>query len=150
RLANAQTVPLMADEALRGPRTAMRIATAAAAGVFALKIGQSGGLFAAAEVAAIGSAAGIGLYGGTMLEGGVGTAASAHVFSTLSELTWGTELFGPLLQTDEILAQPLVYSDFTLQVPTGPGLGIALDSDKLDHFRRDRSAPILHAVRAGA
>ena len=150
RLSGAQPVPLMADEALRGPRTALRIASAAAAGVFALKIAQSGGLFATAEVAAIGSAAGIGLYGGTMLEGSVGTAASAHLFSTLPELAWGTELFGPLLQTEEILAQPLVYDDFSLQVPTGPGLGIALDDDKIAYFRRDRTAPILHAVGAEA
>ncbi|MYL97142.1 muconate cycloisomerase [Novosphingobium sp. FGD1] len=155
RLATTRGVPLMADEALHGPRTALRIASAAAAGVFALKIAQSGGLFATAEVAAIGTAAGIGLYGGTMLEGGVGTAASAHVFATVPELAWGTELFGPLLQTEEILTAPLGYGDFAVKVPTGPGLGIALDPDKIAFFRRDRSttvaaAPILHAVNAGA
>ncbi|QSR19079.1 muconate/chloromuconate family cycloisomerase [Novosphingobium sp. KA1] len=154
RLATTQAVPLMADEALHGPRTALRIAAAGAAGVFALKIAQSGGLFATAEVAAIGTAAGIGLYGGTMLEGGVGTAASAHVFATVPELAWGTELFGPLLQTEEILTQPLGYGDFALKVPTGPGLGIALDPDKIAFFRRDRATTLgaarLHAVNAGA
>lgn len=150
RLSGTQAVPLMADEALHGPRSALRIASAGAAGVFALKIAQSGGLFATAEVAAIGTAAGIGLYGGTMLEGGVGTVASAHVFATVPELAWGTELFGPLLQTEEILAEPLSYADFALAVPTGPGLGIALDEDRVAFFRRDRTAPSLHAVTAGA
>ncbi|WP_067733844.1 muconate/chloromuconate family cycloisomerase [Novosphingobium naphthalenivorans] len=155
RLSATHAIPLMADEALHGPRTALRIASASAAGVFALKIAQSGGLFATAEVAAIGTAAGIGLYGGTMLEGGVGTAASAHVFATVPDLVWGTELFGPLLQTEEILSEPLAYGDFSLAVPSGPGLGIALDEDKLAFFRRDRtqsviSAPALHAANAGA
>lgn len=154
RLATTQAVPLMADEALHGPRSALRIASAGGAGVFALKIAQSGGLFATAEVAAIGTAAGIGLYGGTMLEGGVGTIASAHVFATVSELAWGTELFGPLLQVEEILSEPLGYGDFSLAVPTGPGLGITFDEDKLEFFRRDRAstvaAPLLHAVSAGA
>lgn len=150
RLSKSQAVPLMADEALHGPRSALRIAAANAAGVFALKIAQSGGLFATAEVAAIGTAAGIGLYGGTMLEGSVGTVASAHVFATLPDLAWGTELFGPLLQTEEILSEPLAYADFSLAVPTGPGLGIALDEDKIAFFRRDRKAPTLHAVNAGA
>ena len=149
RLSKSQAVPLMADEALRGQRSALRIASAEAASVFALKIAQSGGLFATAEVAAIASAADIGLYGGTMLEGGIGTIASAHVFATLPDLAWGTELFGPLLQTEEILSEPLAYSDFSLTVPTGPGLGIALDEDKLAFFRRDRQAPILHAVNSG-
>ncbi|WP_206239314.1 muconate/chloromuconate family cycloisomerase [Novosphingobium terrae] len=150
RLSAAQPVPLMADEALQGPRSALRIASAHAAGVFALKIAQSGGLFATAEVAAIAAAAGIGLYGGTMLEGSVGTIASAHLFATLPELAWGTELFGPLLQTAEILTQAPVYRDFSLEVPTAPGLGIALDEDKLAHFRRDRTAPTLHALSTGA
>lgn len=150
RLSQTQAVPLMADEALRGPRSALRIAMAGAAGVFALKIAQSGGLFATAEVAAIGAAAGIGLYGGTMLEGSVGTVASAHVFATLSELVWGTELFGPLLQTEEILSEPLAYADFSLAVPAGPGLGVSLDEDKTAFFRRDRIAPALYAVNAGA
>lgn len=150
RLSIGQTIPLMADEALHGPRSALRIASAAAASVFALKIAQSGGLFATAEVAAIAGAAGLGLYGGTMLEGSVGTAASAHVFATLPQLDWGTELFGPLLQTDEILAEPLNYADFALAVPTGPGLGIALDEDKIAFFRRDRVGSRLHVVNTGA
>ncbi|MGL1409764.1 muconate cycloisomerase, partial [Vibrio parahaemolyticus] len=49
--------------------------------VFAIKIEQSGGLRAAQQVAAIGDAAGIELYGGTMLEGAIGTIASAHAFA---------------------------------------------------------------------
>ncbi|MBX9650365.1 MAG: muconate cycloisomerase, partial [Xanthobacteraceae bacterium] len=78
----------------------------------------------------------------------VGTAASAHLFAALPAMEWGTELFGPLLLTEEILAEPLDYADFTLGVPTGPGLGIALDEDKVAHFRRDRTAPTLHVVAA--
>jgi muconate cycloisomerase len=88
-------------------------------------------------VAVIADAAGIELYGGTMLEGGVGTVASAHVFSTFAKLQWGTELFGPLLLTEEILATPLDYSDFELTVPDAPGLGIELDEDRLKFFARD-------------
>ena len=67
------------------------------------RLRSPGGLFAAARVAAIADAAGIGLYGGTMLEGAVGTVASAHLFATFPDIEWGTELFGPLLLTEEIL-----------------------------------------------
>ena len=88
-------------------------------------------------MAAIADAAGIGLYGGTMLEGAVGTIVSAHAFATFANLQWGTELFGPLLLTEEILREPLDYSDFHLTVPTGPGLGIALDEDRVAAFARD-------------
>ena len=146
RLLRETSVAIMADEALSGPETAFQLAQSAAADVFALKIAQSGGLFATVRVAAIAEAAGIGLYGGTMLEGGVGTAASAQLFSTFPRLEWGTELFGPLLLTEEILEEPLEYTEFSLKVPTGHGLGISIDEDRLNRFRRDRAERSFHVL----
>lgn len=137
RLAQAAIVPIMADEALTGPNSAFDYAASAAADVFAVKIQQSGGLRAACKVGAIADAAGIALYGGTMLEVGIATAASAHVFATFPKLAFQTELFGPLLVTEEILAEPLEYADFALRVPNGPGLGVTLDMDRVNFFRRD-------------
>jgi muconate cycloisomerase len=146
RLAANAVMPIMADEALHGPETAFDYACHAAADVFAMKIAQSGGLLAGGRVAAIADAAGIGLYGGTMLEGAVGSVASAHLFATLPHLEWGTELFGPLLLTEEILTEPLDYSEFSLAIPTGSGLGIALDESKLNRFRRDRAERSVHTT----
>src|SRR3954463_5871640 len=97
RLAARFIIPIMADEALHGPEDAFAYACDAAADVFAVKIAQSGGLQAAGRVGAIADAAGVGLYGGTMLEAGGGTIASAHLFPTFPQLSLGTELFGPLL-----------------------------------------------------
>lgn len=136
RLAARFDVAMMADEALHGPVDAFDIARHDGADVFAVKIAQSGGLLPAQQVAAVAQLAGIGLYGGTMLEGGIGTAASAQLCATWSELAWHTELFGPLLLTEEVLQEPLVYRDFALQVPTGPGLGVRIDTDKLRRMRR--------------
>jgi muconate cycloisomerase len=137
RLARRFPVALMADESLTGPESAFELARVQGADVFAVKLEQSGGAFNALRVAAIADAAGIGLYGGTMLEGAVGTVISAHAFSTFANLQWGTELFGPLLLTEEILAEPLDYSDFELTVPGGPGLGVTLDEDRVAFFARD-------------
>lgn len=137
RLVRRFPVALMADESLTGPESAFEIARVQGADVFAIKIEQSGGLFNAQRVATIADAAGIGLYGGTMLEGAVSTAASAHLFATFANLQWGTELFGPLLLTEEILKTPLDYSDFELTVPSGPGLGIELDEERVAFFARD-------------
>jgi len=137
RLVRRFPVALMADESLTGPESAFELARVQGADVFAVKIEQSGGLYNAQRVAAIADAAGIGLYGGTMLEGAVGTIASAQVFSTFANLQWGTELFGPLLITEEILATPLSYREFALDIPEGPGLGIALDEDRVAFFTRD-------------
>ncbi len=146
-LTDTYEIAVMADEALQGPEDALLVASNRSADVFAVKIAQSGGLKRAAEVIAIAQAAGIGLYGGTMLEAGVGTAAAVQLFSTIEVLDWGTELFGPLLLKDEILATPIHYSDFSLSVPEGPGIGVDLDPEKVAHYRRDRSGS-LHRVAA--
>jgi len=129
-------IALMADELLRGPSSAMELAAEQCADVFAVKIEQAGGLRAAQQVAAIAQAQGVGLYGGTMLEGAISTIASAHVFSTFEQLDWGTELFGPLLITEEILQEPLCYEGFGLKLPKGPGLGIKLDYDRVRYHTR--------------
>lgn len=137
RLRSLGLISIMADEALQGPATAYDFASAAAADVFAVKVEQSGGLRAACAVGAIARAAGVELYGGTMLEAGVGTVASAHAFATFASLSFGTELFGPLLLTEEILSEPLAYGDFSLLVPNSPGLGVRLDEDRVAFHRRD-------------
>jgi muconate cycloisomerase len=137
RLKTRFDVAIMADEALHGPVDAMALARVDAADVYAVKITQSGGLTPALDVATVARLAGIGVYGGTMLEGGIGTAATAHVCATFPELAWGTELFGPLLLTEEVLREPLVYRDFMLQVPIGPGLGVEVDIEKVRGMQRN-------------
>jgi muconate cycloisomerase len=149
RLAARHGIAVMADEALHGPEDAFDFAARAAADVFAVKIAPSGGPSAAGRVGAIAAAAGVALYGGTMLEAGIGTIASAHLFATFPKLEWGTELFGPLLLTEEILAEPLSYRDFALHLPASPGLGIALDEDKIAFFRRDRESAPAFGIPAG-
>ncbi len=144
RLTAASAIAIMADEALHGPSDAYDFAIAGAADVLAVKVSQSGGLRAAKAVGQIGDAAGISLYGGTMLEGAVGTAAAAHLFSTFSKLAFGTEQFGPLLLTEELLDSPLTYADFALSVPTGPGLGIDIDESALARLRRDGPQRSIH------
>jgi len=137
RLAARFVVPIMADEAVCTPEDALDIARLGAADVLALKIAKSGGILEMTRTAAVGDAAGMALYGGTMLEGSIGSIASAHGFAALPRLGWGTELFGPLLLKDDIVANPPRYDDFALQLPTGPGLGLTLDEDKLEFYRRD-------------
>ena len=136
RLTRRFDIAIMADESLMGPHSAYHLAKRNEYYVFAVKIAQSGGLVEGCEVAKIAKLAGIDLYGGTMLEGPVGTIASAHAFTTFENLAYGTELFGPLLLTEDILKTPLQYQNFELTVPKTAGLGIELDEDKIDNLRR--------------
>lgn len=136
RLSLRFTVPIMADEAVATPEDAFQIAQIGGPQVFALKIAKAGGLYNVLKVGHIGEAAGISLYGGTMLEGTIGTIASAHAFSTFRNMEWGTELFGPLLLTDDFVVNKLSYKNGFLDIPQLPGLGIEVDWKKLKKFQR--------------
>lgn len=139
RLAARFIVPIMADEGITGPEDALELVRDACADVFALKIAKSGGIYAMMRTAAIADAAGVSLYGGTMLEGSIGSIASAHGFCALPQLSWGTELFGPLLLKDDIVTVRPRYQEFDLHVPEGPGLGLQIDEEKLAFYRRDKN-----------
>ncbi|WP_033294206.1 muconate/chloromuconate family cycloisomerase [Amycolatopsis jejuensis] len=130
-------IPVMADESLRTPADALRLASRRAADVFAVKTTKCGGLQASMEIAAIGAAAGIPSHGATSIESPIGTAASLQFACAAPGVTWGSELFGPLLMAEEMLVEPLHYADGHLHVPSGPGLGVELDPAQLRAFRRD-------------
>jgi muconate cycloisomerase len=136
RVRARSVVPLMADECVFTPHDMLAVAQAAAADVVSLKLVKHGGLFATRKVAAVAEAAGIGLYGGCLLESSIGAAAHLQVFSTLRALGWGCEHFGPQILTDDLVTQPLRFADFQVHLPSGPGIGVDLDEDKLRHFAR--------------
>ncbi len=137
RLAARHRLPILADESVFSAHDAFQIAEAGAADAVSLKLVKHGGLLAMQEVAAIAGSAGIGVYGGCLLESAIGTAAHLHVFASLSDLAWGSESFGPLILRDELTAEPLQYENFGVAVPAGPGLGVVLDEDKVAHYRRE-------------
>ncbi len=140
RLATRFDVPIMADEAVHDAHDAFELAGIAAADVYALKISQAGGPWPTLRAAAVAEAAGVGIYGGTLLEGSIGSVAAAHVFAACPQLAWGTELFGPLLLKDDVVVERPVYRAFEMQLPQTPGLGMQLDNDKLAFYRRDRTS----------
>ena len=123
----ALPIPVMADESLRTPSDALRLVRLRAADVFSLKTTKSGGLRATRAIAEIAAAAGVPCHGGTSIEGPIGTAASLHLACAAPGMTFGSELFGPLLMREELLTEPLRYADGALHLPEGPGLGVELD-----------------------
>lgn len=132
----SERIDIMADESVCVPADALEAARRRACDSVAVKPGKAGGLRAAALVAAMLDTASVGCYGGTALEGPIGTAASAQLFATFTRLSHGCELVGPLLLTDSVITEPLVYVDGNLKVPAGPGLGVRLDHDKVGRYRR--------------
>ena len=136
RVRARSAVPLMADECVFSTHEMLAIAQAAAADVVSLKLVKHGGLLNLRKVAAVAEAAGIGLYGGCLLESSVGAAAHLHGFAGLRDLAWGCEHFGPQILTDDLAEEPLRFADFQVHLPSGPGIGVALDHDKLRRYAR--------------
>jgi muconate cycloisomerase len=130
-------IPVMADESLRTPADALRLAVLRAADIYSVKTTKSGGLRASRAIADIAGAAGIPCHGGTAIEGPVGTAATLQLACAAPAVSWGSELFGPLLMAEELLATPLRYAQGALHLPEGPGLGVELDIATVRGLARD-------------
>ncbi len=136
RVRARSTVPLMADECVFSAHEMLAVTQAAAADVVSLKLVKHGGLLGLHKVAAVAEAAGMGLYGGCLLESSVGAAAHLHAFAGLRTLEWGCEHFGPQILVEDLVTEPLRFEDCHIHLPAGPGLGVRLDHDKLRHFAR--------------
>ena len=75
---------------------------------------------------------------GNQIDGQIGTAC-AVAFGAAYPLVArrAGELSNFLDMSDDLLAQPLRIHDGVLRVPSGVGLGIELDPDKLTRYRTD-------------
>ena len=130
-------VPVMADESVCSPADALAVVRAEAADVIALKTTKLGGLRESLKTAAVAEAAGLACHGATSLEGPFGTAASLHFACAVAAVSWGTELFGPMLLRESYTTTALEYADGRLTLPEGPGLGLDPDWAAINHFTRE-------------
>lgn len=136
RIAARSAIPVMVDEAVFTSGDIVRAGQAGAGSVLSLKLVKSGGLLELKRAAAVASAMGMELYGGCLLESGIGAAAHLAAFATLPKLEWGTEQFGPKILVNDLVLEGPVYRDFEVHLPEGPGLGLVLDEDRIRHLTR--------------
>jgi o-succinylbenzoate synthase len=135
RLAADHETPICADECIG------RVSHAAAAfrhrvcDVVNIKPFRVGGLGPALEIAALAAAAGLGITVGSMVEHGIGTAAGAHLAAALPELPFPCDVKGPSMFVDDFVDPPIAIDTGFVRVPDGPGLGVALDDEKIRHYR---------------
>ncbi len=133
----AVNIPIEADESCFGPHDAEAVIRAEAADVLNIKIGKAGGLSNAMKIATIAEAAGLESVLGTAFGVGPKIAAKLHFAAAVRHFSGAVEftelgLHGPLLkgELDTRLSLPL-DEDGCLPVPTGPGLGVELDPEKV-------------------
>ena len=131
-------VPIMADESCFTPHDALALARAGGIGILGLKVTKSAGLLGTMAVARVAEAAGMSCYVGCMIETSLGTAAYLHVALAAAPVTWGCELFGPLLLRGDVVREPVRYANGTILALDGPGLGVEVDESALAEWTRRR------------
>ena len=77
---------------------------------------------------------GVAMHSGT--EFGIELAAMLHTASTIPEMSFAGDAHYHFL-TDDITTKGLMkYEDGCIRVPTGPGLGVELDEEKMRKYER--------------
>lgn len=71
-------------------------------------------------------------------ESGISSAAILQLGAVLPTIDWGVSLSNQYLE-DDIIAKPLQIRNGRASIPTSPGLGIEVDEDRIEHYRRRTS-----------
>jgi L-alanine-DL-glutamate epimerase-like enolase superfamily enzyme len=129
----AVSVPIAADEGCTTVESALRLIKHDACDVFVVYVSEAGGPTRARQIASLADAAGKWCTLGTWAETGVATVAGAHVITSSANFVFSNDSHY-MLQTDDILSEPLVLADGKITLPAGSGLGITLDQEKLEMF----------------
>ncbi|MGK6314332.1 enolase C-terminal domain-like protein [Neorhizobium sp. DT-125] len=77
---------------------------------------------------------GVAMHSGS--EFGIELAAMIHTAATVPEMIYAGDAHYHYLTDDIIAGGPLRYVDGAIGVPTGPGLGVELDPEKMDKYER--------------
>ncbi|GHJ40426.1 mandelate racemase/muconate lactonizing enzyme family protein [Streptomyces sp. TS71-3] len=129
RLRRLVDLPIAVDEGSFTAQDLARVIALDAADLVVVKICKSGGIRAALKTAQVALAGGLELLASGLTDCGVGFAAALHLFSQL-DLALPAELNGPELLAD-LYVDGLVIEDAVARVPTGPGLGVQVDEERL-------------------
>ncbi len=131
-------VPILADESVNTVFDAMAVARAGAADAFSIYVGSGGGLSTARHVGQLAYAAGLACTVGSNLEMGVASAAMIHLGMVLprgSPETFPCDILSWLFYEDMLLTEPLDVTATRAVPPSGPGLGVELDPERVARYR---------------
>jgi O-succinylbenzoate synthase len=128
--------PLCLDESIHSPEHARWALEIDACRVINIKVGRVGGLAAALEIHDLCAERGVPVWCGGMLETNVGRAANVALAS-LSNFTLPGDISASARYYHQDVAGPdfVLDDDSTLSVPSGPGLGVSVDRDRLAAVR---------------
>jgi muconate cycloisomerase len=146
-VARAIDTPVMADESAWNSHDVIEIVERRAAQIVSIYTTKPGGLYRAMEVAAVARAAGIICNVNGSAELGIGNLANLALAAAAPAVTLSCVVpvstpasaqrgqIAGIYYKDDLIAQPMVFRDGAVHIPTGPGLGIDVDPVKIEQYR---------------
>jgi muconate cycloisomerase len=129
---------LSADESVESITDAATLLKESAVDVFSIKVSKNGGLDKSKQIAQMADGFGLKCLMNSMLEFGISQAASLQLGCTLPNLADLGHAYGSVLRmSDNITDFAKNISRAVVTVPSEPGLGVALDEDKLKKYTKD-------------
>jgi O-succinylbenzoate synthase len=134
RLQAALTTPICLDESIVSAARAEEAFALRACRVVNIKPGRVGGFCESRALHDVCARHGVPVWHGGMLESGIGRAANVHLatlpnFSLPGDIAASRRYYVP-----DLIEPPIeVSSRGTIGVPTGPGLGVAIELDRVNH-----------------
>jgi muconate cycloisomerase len=147
QVARAIDVPVMADESAWNAHDVIQIAERRAAQMVSIYTTKPGGLYRAMEVAAVARAAGIICNVNGSVETGIGNLANLQLaaaaapivlscvvpVSTPAQAQSAGNVAG-IYYKDDLIAQAMRFVDGAIDLPSGVGMGIPADEEKIDRY----------------
>ena len=146
-VARAIDVPVMADESAWNAHDVIQIAEKRAAQIVSIYTTKPGGLYRAMEVAAVARAAGIICNVNGSVETGVGNLANLQLAAAAAPVVLSCDVpvstpaqaqspgnVAGIYYNDDLIAEPMRFVDGAIDLPSGPGMGIAIDEGKVRRY----------------
>ncbi len=131
KVRQSTSIPIMADESIIDYASLIAVIKSDSADIVKLKVMKQGGFLNTRRMLETATAAGLRVVIGHGFGLGVNTVAEIMLAATSKNVIEGLECVGPLKTADDIVTHKLNLQAGMISLPTGPGLGVELDNDKL-------------------
>jgi muconate cycloisomerase len=134
RLTRLASMPLGADEGIHSLGDIEAHQRCGVGGV-SLKLIKLGGMSAAVAAAGLCERLGLAVnVAAKIAESSIGSAAAIHLACAVPSIEWGVSLTHFYLEED-VVARPLALAGGSVALPSGPGLGVAVDEKAVERLR---------------
>ena len=146
QVARAIDAPVMADESAWNAHDVIEIIERRAAQMVSIYTTKPGGLYRAMQVAAVCKASGIVCNVNGSIETGIGNLANVHLAAAAEPVTVSCvfpvstpaeaqhDRLAGIYYKDDLIVEPMKFADGCVDVPSGPGMGILPDLDKIRRY----------------